>query len=135
MKIQPIAEWRRAHRLTSVRICALMAAIFGIGPALLSAWAALPSDLKDALPHGWSRAIATLGFILVLASHLFCKGEAQQVDEGVDDSQQRDADAQPDAQAALDREARTATTIDAGKQVAALTDGYINKSLPARTRD
>jgi len=137
MKIQAIAEWRQAHRQMSVRIAASMAVIFGIGPTLLGAWASLPPDLKEDLPHGWSRGIATLGFILVLASHLFCKGETKPTDEGKDDSQLDNADAQPDVPAApaSDAEAHTATAINGGKQVAALTDGYINKGLQAGAQD
>ncbi|WLE58400.1 hypothetical protein GIY62_14820 [Burkholderia plantarii] len=77
MKIQLIDEWRRAHRFGSVQLSAGLAAVFGAGPALFDAWRMVPDDLKDALPHGWPRVIATVGFLLVLGARLVqVKGKA-----------------------------------------------------------
>ncbi|MEX3628764.1 MAG: hypothetical protein VB138_03995 [Burkholderia sp.] len=70
MKFQLIDEWREAHRFSSVRLSALMATVFAIGPSLLSAWAALPDDLKQVLPTGWARTIAVGAFLLVLLARV-----------------------------------------------------------------
>lgn len=71
MKIQLIDEWRRAHKFGSVQLSAGLAAVFGAGPALFDAWRMVPDDLKEALPHGWPRVIATTGFLLVLGARMF----------------------------------------------------------------
>ncbi|MFW6098602.1 hypothetical protein [uncultured Ralstonia sp.] len=71
MKFRLIDEWRQAHTFASVRLGALFAALFGIGPTLISAWGLLPDDLKAQLPQGWGRVIATAGFVLVLAARVF----------------------------------------------------------------
>ncbi len=70
MKLKLIDDWRRAHKLSSVRLSSLMAVAIGAGPALLDAWHELPDDLKDALPHGWARWIATTGFVLVALARM-----------------------------------------------------------------
>lgn len=70
MKLKLIDDWRQAHKLSSVRISSLMAVAIGAGPALLDAWRELPDDLKDALPHGWARWIATAGFVLVMLARM-----------------------------------------------------------------
>lgn len=67
-KIALIDDWRRAHRFSSVRLSGAAAIVFGLGPSLLGAWAALPDDLKAALPSGWARVIATVAFVLVTAA-------------------------------------------------------------------
>ena len=51
MKFRLIDEWRQAHTFASVRLGALFAALFGIGPTLISAWGLLPDDLKAQLPQ------------------------------------------------------------------------------------
>lgn len=70
MTLRLIDEWRDAHRFASVRMSALMATLFAIGPSLLESWSALPDDLKAQLPQGWARAIATTGFVLVLLARI-----------------------------------------------------------------
>jgi hypothetical protein len=40
-----IDNWRRAHRMISVQLMTLTA-------ALQAVWPSIPQDLKDALPHG-----------------------------------------------------------------------------------
>lgn len=70
MKLKLIDEWRQAHKLASVRASGALAFVFGAGPALLDAWRQIPDDLKDALPHGWARWIATAGFVLVLLARM-----------------------------------------------------------------
>jgi len=71
----------------------------------------------------------------VLASHLFCQGVTKPADQEKNDAQRQDGDAQVDAQAIPAIEAQTATAIGSSRQVAALTDGYINKGLQTSTRD
>ena len=54
MKLVP--NWSRAHRMISVQLCALTAALQGV-------WPSIPEDLKAALPAGlvhWV-SIALLG--------------------------------------------------------------------------
>lgn len=70
MKLRLIDEWRQAHHLASVRACTLFAALFGIGPSLISSWGLLPDDLKAQLPQGWGRVIAAAGFVLVLLARI-----------------------------------------------------------------
>ena len=70
MNLRLIEDWRRAHRFASVRLSGGAALLFGAGPALFDAWRAVPDDLKDALPHGWARWIATGGFLLILAARM-----------------------------------------------------------------
>lgn len=73
MKIKLIEDWKQAHHLGSVQTSAVLAAIFAFGPELLRAWSALPDDLKNLLPQGWGRVIATAGFVIVLLSRVFQK--------------------------------------------------------------
>lgn len=75
MKLKLIDDWRTAHHLGSVQVSAGMAAVFGLGPELLSAWGSMPDDLKSMLPHGWAHVIATAGFLLVLLSRIFRKDD------------------------------------------------------------
>ena len=70
MKLKLIDEWRQAHKFSSVRLSGLMAVMLGAGPALLDAWREIPDDLKEALPHGWARWIATAGFVLVTLARM-----------------------------------------------------------------
>jgi|GEM_PF-4454079 len=74
-------QWRDVHKLAPVRISTVMAALFGLGPILLDAWSAVPDDLRNALPHGWGRVIATSGFVLVVLAHLFVPTERPPVEE------------------------------------------------------
>jgi len=71
MSIRLIDEWRQAHTFASVRVSAAFATVFGLGPTLVSAWGALPDDLKQQLPQGWARFIAVAGFVLVLLARIF----------------------------------------------------------------
>ena len=51
-----VDNWKRAHRMISVQLMAVTAALQGV-------WPSIPQDLKDALPHGlvnWV-SIALLG--------------------------------------------------------------------------
>jgi hypothetical protein len=43
--MQLVQNWRRAHRMISVQLMAVTAALQGV-------WPSIPQDLKDALPHG-----------------------------------------------------------------------------------
>ncbi|CAG9252422.1 conserved hypothetical protein [Burkholderia diffusa] len=70
MKLRFIDDWRRAHHFGSVQLSGALALLFGAGPALFSAWGMVPDDLKASLPHGWSRWIATSGFVLVAAARV-----------------------------------------------------------------
>lgn len=70
MNFRLIDDWQNAHKLGSVQISSVLAVIFGAGPALFDAWGSLPPDLKDCLPHGWARWIATFGFVLVVIARL-----------------------------------------------------------------
>lgn len=79
MKLRMIDEWRSAHTFASVRVGAFFAALFGVGPSLISAWGLLPDDLKAQLPQGWSRVVATAGFMLVALARVFT------TDKGADD--------------------------------------------------
>ncbi|MBN3779945.1 hypothetical protein G3O06_20625 [Burkholderia sp. Ac-20345] len=81
MKFRLIDDWRDAHRFGSVRASAVMASVFGFGPSLLSAWGALPDDLKEALPHGWSRVIAVAGFLLVLGTRVLTTDRGSDADQ------------------------------------------------------
>lgn len=57
-----IENWRRAHRLWSVRLNAagavVMAAALSAPDALAQAWAALPADLRGIVPHADAIALA-----------------------------------------------------------------------------
>ncbi|KVS50714.1 hypothetical protein WK39_28040 [Burkholderia cepacia] len=70
MKLKLIDNWQHAHHFGSVQLSGVMALVFGAGPALFSAWGAVPDDLKASLPQGWARWIATGGFVLVVAARV-----------------------------------------------------------------
>jgi hypothetical protein len=42
-----------------------------MGPELLHAWALLPDDLKNSLPHGTARWVATTAFGFILLGRMF----------------------------------------------------------------
>lgn len=70
MRFQLIENWRQAHKLGSIQVSAVMATIFGIGPALADTWRSVPDEWREMLPHGWAHWIATGGFVLVLLARL-----------------------------------------------------------------
>lgn len=66
MKIGLADNWRVLHRRGTVLAAGAFGAITALGPALLNAWAFIPQDLKDALPHGTARIVATVAFALII---------------------------------------------------------------------
>jgi len=61
-----IAQWRRAHRLWSVRLSAL-------GMALSGAWTAMPPDLRAHIPAPEWVGLAL--FALIAASRIIAQAE------------------------------------------------------------
>jgi hypothetical protein len=77
MKLQLIDDWRSAHkRFASIQIAGTAAAVFAIGPELLSAWGSMPDDLKSALPHGTAQVVSVSAFVLVLLGRYFRRIDA-----------------------------------------------------------
>jgi hypothetical protein len=65
------------YKKSSVILSGSFAAITAFGPALLDAWNAAPPALRDALPDGVARWVATVAFLLIIvARHSSIKTDA-----------------------------------------------------------
>lgn len=73
-----VNNWRRAWRWSSVRLSALGAVLMGAAEVAGSSWAALPPDVRDAIPH--APTIALVLFVLVPVARVFKR-------EGKDDGE------------------------------------------------
>jgi len=78
MRIRLVDDWRDAHMFMSVRLSAIFAALFAVGPGLIGAWNAMPDDLKVHLPHGWARWIASGGFVLIAVARVLQKSDPKE---------------------------------------------------------
>jgi hypothetical protein len=56
-----IDEWRRAHKLWSVRLSAAGAALLTAAEVAQQCWASLPADVQAAVPYGQN-----IGLLLVI---------------------------------------------------------------------
>lgn len=65
-----VDDWREWHRMASVRMAAIGAAISAGAPAIASeipqAWAMVPPDLRGVLPHHFQQGVAYACFFLAL---------------------------------------------------------------------
>ena len=97
MKIQLISGWRTWHKWWSTRLKIVGLLLIAAPEAIITAWASLPHDIKETIPHEW---ITTVGIFLVVASSL-----AQIV-------RQKDAHARADADRETERERSRERSID-----------------------
>lgn len=56
------------YKKSSVILSSVFAVIAAVGPAILETFNSLPPDLRDALPYGPARWVATVAFLLILVA-------------------------------------------------------------------
>lgn len=66
MKIEPTNE-TEVYKKSSVVLSAIFAFITAVGPEIIAAWGLLPDSMRDALPEGVARWVATGAFLLIIA--------------------------------------------------------------------
>ena len=62
-----IDNWKRAHRMISVQLMALVGAI-------QAAWPSIPKDLKDTLPHNLVHWVSIVLLVAAVAGRLLDQG-------------------------------------------------------------
>ena len=62
-----VDNWKRAHRMISVQLMALVAALQG-------AWPSVPEDLKAALPHGLVNWVSIVLLVAAVFGRLLDQG-------------------------------------------------------------
>lgn len=73
-KVELVKEWKQAHKLWSIRLAAIGAALTSLlitfPDAALYAWNLLPSDLKAFIPERYTPLIGVGIFILSMVARL-----------------------------------------------------------------
>ncbi len=72
--VRLVDNWKRAHRMISVQLCAIAGAING-------AWPAIPQDLKDALPHDIVHYVSIALLVAAVAGRLIDQGSVTEPKE------------------------------------------------------
>jgi hypothetical protein len=62
-----VDNWKRAHRMISVQLCAITGAI-------QAGWPSIPQDLKDALPHGIVNYVSIALLVAAVGGRLIDQG-------------------------------------------------------------
>ena len=62
-----VDNWKRAHRMISVQLCALAGVINGV-------WPTIPKDLKDSLPHDLVHYVSIVLLVAAVAGRLIDQG-------------------------------------------------------------
>lgn len=68
IKVKLTSDAGEVHKKSSVILSGIFALITAFGPEIIAAWNLLPDSLRNALPDGMARWVATIAFLLIIAS-------------------------------------------------------------------